>query len=186
MIDHLVKGSRSFRRFTQEKISLEKLQSLVEVVRFTPSAANLQPLRYIISTDIEKNRTIFDSLKWAGYLKDWDGPEEGERPSGYIVILSKRVDDFTLFDVGIASQTILLNCFSEGLGGTIFLGIDKEKLKKDLNSDLEVVSVIAIGKPVEEVEIVEPKDGDIKYYRDNNGKHFVPKRSLEELIIGKY
>lgn len=84
MIKELVMKTRSCRRFKEEAISEELLRELVDLARLSASAANLQPLKYIISYKKEMNDIIFPKLKWAGYLKDWDGPEEGERPSAYI------------------------------------------------------------------------------------------------------
>jgi hypothetical protein len=59
----------------------------VNLARLSASAANLQPLRYILSNDPHKNELIFSCLAWAAYLKDWPGPPEGERPSAYIIML---------------------------------------------------------------------------------------------------
>ncbi len=186
-VKEIIKKSRSYRRFDESSMDIDKLYDMVSVVRNTPSAGNLQNLRYILSTDKDKNSEIFTTLKWAGYLKDWESPCEGERPSGYIVIVTEKISSpNTWFDVGIASQSIILNLVENGYSGTIFLAIDKERLKSLLKTDLEIITVIAVGKPIENVEIVDCKEGDIKYYRDDKGNHFVPKRSLEELIIEKY
>ncbi|MCK4257061.1 nitroreductase family protein, partial [candidate division WOR-3 bacterium] len=88
MIEDLIIRNRSFRRFYQGiTIELNILKKLINLARLSPSAANLQPLKYIISNDTEKNALIFPHLSWAGYLKDWQGPADDERPSAYIVIL---------------------------------------------------------------------------------------------------
>ncbi|UCC90096.1 MAG: nitroreductase family protein, partial [Anaerolineales bacterium] len=89
MIRDLILRNRTRRRFHPEvAIRVESLRELVDLARLSPSAANLQPLRYILSCDPQKNALIFPHLGWAGYLKDWPGPEEGERPSAYIIILA--------------------------------------------------------------------------------------------------
>jgi len=88
VIYDIILRNRSYRRFYQDReISLETLRGFIELARLSPSSANLQPLKYILSNTSEKNGIIFSTLAWAGYLKDWPGPEEGERPSAYIVIL---------------------------------------------------------------------------------------------------
>ena len=189
MIDDLVRKSRSYRRFYQDAaIELETLRGLVGLARLSPSAANLQPLRYLLSSEPRRNALIFPHLAWAAYLKDWPGPREGERPSAYIIILgdtevSKSVD----WDHGIAAQTILLGATEKGLGGCMIASIRKQSLRKDLNIPprYEILLIVALGKPKETVviETVGP-GGDIKYWRDSEGIHHVPKRPLEEIIVG--
>ena len=82
MISELVKENRSCRRFYEDQaVAHEALKELVNLARMSASGANLQPLKYILSCDPQKNAEIFSCLAWAGYLKDWSGPVEGERPS---------------------------------------------------------------------------------------------------------
>ncbi|MDY6801352.1 MAG: nitroreductase family protein [Bacteroidota bacterium] len=187
MIKELITKNRSYRRFYQNhKISTEELKDLVELARLSASGKNLQPLKYYLSADEETNQKIFSTLAWAGYLKDWDGPEEGERPTGYIVILvDTRLTSNYFCDHGIAAQSMLLGAVEKGLGGCIFASIQRKKLKQLLKIDkyFDVLLVIALGKPKEKVVIEEAKNGDIKYYRDENQIHHVPKRPLNELII---
>lgn len=189
MISDLILKNRSYRRFDEnESISRDTLVELVELARLSASAANLQPLKYILSSGHERNKQIFETLSWAGYLTDWNGPAEGERPAGYIIVLgdtgiSKNIG----CNHGIAAQSILLGAVERGLGGCIFGSIDRNQLRKSLNipEHLEILIVIALGKPVEKV-VVEPvgEDGSIRYYRDENNVHHVPKRSIDEIIIG--
>jgi len=182
----LLLKTRSYRRFYQdETIGAGDLREMVENVRFTPSAANKQPLKFVIVTDGSMNEKIFSHLKWAAYLKDWDGPGPGERPSAYIVMLGNRkASPYIDGDYGIAMQTILLSAVEKGYGGCLIASYDKEKVRQllDIPEELELSVVIALGKPKEEVVIDTAEDGDIKYWRDENRVHHVPKRSLEELI----
>ncbi|NVM22599.1 MAG: nitroreductase family protein [Desulfobacterales bacterium] len=189
MIGDLVCKNRSYRRFYQEvSIERETLKELVGLARCCASAANLQPLKYILSCEPEKNAIIFKHLAWAGYLKDWHGPQEGERPSAYIIVLG----DTTIAksfgcDHGIASQTILLGATEKGLGGCMVGSIKRKELRQALSipEHLEILLVIALGKPKEAVVIeTVASDGSIKYWRDSQGVHHVPKRPLEEIIVG--
>lgn len=148
----------------------------------------MQPLRYILSCEPEKNALIFPHLAWAGYLKDWPGPDEGERPSAYIIILGDtRITESFGCDHGIAAQSILLGATEKGLGGCIIGTIQRDRLRRtlDIPSFFEVHLVLALGKPKEKViiEAVE-SDDDIKYWRDDEGTHHVPKRALDDIIIG--
>jgi len=191
MIADLIRKNRSYRRFYQNyTVDGKTLEELVNLARLSPSSANLQPLKYILTTDSEINAQIFSCLAWAGYLKDWSGPEEGERPSAYIVILadttiSKTVD----CDHGIASQSILLGARDIGLGGCIIASINQEKLRAILKIDphYKIMLVIAIGRPREEVviEAANPDDS-IKYWRDDKNVHHVPKRNLNDIILATY
>ncbi len=184
----LVKGNRSYRRYDEEyDLKREDLEYLIDLARMTASAANRQPLKYFLSNEKETNNKIFETLSWAGYIKDWDEPEEGERPSGYIVILGDKTITKNYFcDPGIAAQTILLGAREKGLGGCIFAAINKENLREnlDLPNKYEILYVISLGKPVEEVVLEEMDDNDnIKYWRDEEMVHHVPKRSLNKIII---
>jgi len=188
MIKDLILKSRSYRRFYQETpVSLETLKGLVELARLGPSAANLQPLKYSLSCNPEKNALIFPCLSWAGYLEDWPGPAEGQRPSAYIIILGdKDISQSFGCDHGIASQNILLGAAEKGLGGCIIGLINRSELRKRLNIPLryKILLVIALGVPREKVKIENVEPGrDIKYWRDQADIHHVPKRSLDEIII---
>jgi len=188
-LKELVKNNRSYRRFYQNFfIPIEDLKELVDLARLSPSSANLQPLRYYISNNSEINNKIFKSLKFAAYLKNWDGPAEGERPSAYIIVLSdNEISKTPEIDAGIAAQSILLGAVSKGLGGCIVANVYREMLYEELKIDkkYKILFVIAIGRPAENVIIEEISiDDDIKYYRDENSNHHVPKRRLENIIIG--
>jgi nitroreductase len=187
----LVKSNRSCRRFDHSvKLDEDILDQLVDLARMSASAGNMQPLKYIISRDTKKNEEIFSCLKWAAYLKDWKGPESSERPTGYITILGdKSIAENFWCDHGIAAQTMLLGARDKGLAGCIFGAINHPRLKKVLSIDdkFDILLVIAIGKPVEESRIEKiGTEGDIKYYRDKDLVHHVPKRKLKEIIVSSY
>lgn len=184
----LVEKNRSCRRFDHSfKIEKQTLKDLVELSRYCASGANMQPLKYVISCEEEKNDQIFSCLGWAAYLKDWKGPEKKEQPTAYIVVLGDHsVADRFWCDHGISAQTILLGARAKGLAGCMFAAINIKKLKAVLNlgEHLEPKLVIALGKPVETVQVDDlGEDGDIRYWRDENQIHHVPKRKLQDLII---
>lgn len=189
MFKELVTKSRSYRRFFQEfAIDRQTLVGLVELARLSPTGRNAQPLKFILSNEKEKNAVIFKHLGWAGYLKDWGGPAEGERPAGYIIILGdKEISPTFGIDHGIAAQTMLLGATERGLGGCIIATVQRVSLQQALAipEKYEILIILALGKPKENV-IVDPlgPDGDIKYWREPDGTHHVPKRALEDLIVG--
>lgn len=185
----IVRQNRSYRRFYEDRaIPQDDLIKLIDLARLTPSAQNLQPLRYIPVSEKEKCSIIFPSLYWAGYLTDWQGPDQGERPSAYIIILSDTsVSKSVKWDHGIAAQTILLGAVSKGYGGCIIGSMNKEKLREDLKIDAEyeIELVIALGHPKENVIVEEiDRKGNVKYYRDEEMNHHVPKRKLQDIILG--
>jgi len=188
MIKEFVLKNRSYRRFYQnEQVSKEILIELVDLARLSASLANKQPLKYIISNTEDKNAKIFPYLAWAGYLEAWLGPKQGERPAAYIIILGdKKISSSFGCDQGIASQSILLGATEKGLGGCIIGTVKQEALAKSLSIDdnFDILLVIALGKPKEQVIINQVGDnGDIKYWRDHNDVHHVPKRNLEDILL---
>jgi nitroreductase len=188
-IEHLAHTTRSNRRFREIfPVTPALMEKWVDNTRYCASTKNLQPLRYHVVADADTNAKVFDTLAWAGYLTDWDGPEPGERPTGYIVM---AVDTNLCspkacqIDVGICAQTIMLGATEEGFGGCMIMSFKKAELKEilDMPENLEPVLVLALGRPIEDIRVVDMKDGDYKYYRDENKVHYVPKRSLESILF---
>jgi nitroreductase len=188
MLRDIVASNRSYRRFYQDvTIDCDTLTALVDLARLSASGANRQPLKYILSCDRDKNARIFPTLAWAGYLTEWLGPDEGERPSAYIVVLGDtEIAQSFGTDHGIAAQTILLGATEMGYGGCIIASIRKDALRQALTIPprYEILLVLALGKPKEQVQI-DPvgADGDIKYWRDSALVHHVPKRALDDIIL---
>ena len=190
MLKDLILKNRSYRRFDQNApISKDTLVEWVNLARCSASGANKQPLKFHLSADAETNALIFPHLGWAGYLADWDGPEEGEQPTAYITILNdSQIAASAGVDHGIAAQSILLGAVEQGFGGCMIASVrDREELagKLGIPEHLKIILVLAIGKPVEEVVLDPVKEGDIMYWRDENQVHHVPKRGLDEIIINR-
>jgi nitroreductase len=187
ILKDLILRNRSYRRFYQsERISKTQLLDWVDLARNSASARNAQPLKYLLSTEETLNAEIFEHLAWAGYLTQWPGPDEGERPSAYIIMLyDTRISGNYLCDDGIATQSILLGATEAGFGGCIIYSVNRSKLRETLNlpDHFEIVQVLALGKPKETVVLEVIKEGDVKYWRDENQVHHVPKRPLEEIIV---
>lgn len=188
MLEELILKNRSYRRFHQDiAIRRQTLKELVNLARLSSSGGNLQPLKYILSCNSQKNALIFPYLAWAGYLKDWSGPCEGEKPSAYIIILGDTaIQKQFECDHGIAAQSILLGAAEKDLGGCIIGSISREGLRTVLKISprYEILLVLALGIPKETVTLeVVDSSGDIKYWRDGEGRHHVPKRKLDEIII---
>ena len=188
----LLTKNRSYRRFDESRrIDRQTLVDLVDLTRLCPSAANDQPLKYLVVSEPEECEKLFPVLSWAGYLVNWDGPVEGERPTGYIVILSdttikKQVD----VDPGIVAQSMLLGAVEKGYGGCMFGSVARERLRNEFSipEHLGIVLVLAFGVPVETIVLEDtpaPPDSakETAYWRDAEGVHHVPKRPLKEILI---
>ena len=184
----LIKKSRSYRRFDETfLLSRDTLHDLIALAQYSPTGSNMQPLKFWLSNTPEMNTLIFPHLGWAGALKDWGGPGEGERPTGYIIILGDTAikQNFGV-DHGIAAQSIMLGAAEMGFGGCMIGSARKESLRQALNipPQYEILLVLALGKPAEVVvtELIQ-NDGTYHYYRDTEDVHHVPKRSLIDLIV---
>jgi len=188
-LSKLVKKNRSYRRFDESaKISVDQLRKWVGLARFVASGRNMQPLKYFLCADEKITKKIFEHLAWAGYLKDWDGPAQGERPVAYIAVMKDRsLSDNIYCDDGIAVQTIMLGAVSDGYGGCIIGSFNKAKVSAILNlpEHLEILWILALGKPSEIVVTEDLEGTDIRYWRDEKEVHHVPKRKLSELIAGE-
>lgn len=188
MLRDLVAKSRSYRRFDESvPVSLEVLRDLVELARLSPSAANLQPLKFKLFNAVADREKIFPWLAWAGALPDWPGPAEGERPTAYIMILGDtEVSKSFAVDQGIMAQSMMLGAADQGFGGCMLGAINRKKLREvlEIPERYEILLVLALGKPAEAVVIDDlAAGGSTNYWRDEEDVHHVPKRTLNELIV---
>jgi nitroreductase len=183
----LIAKNRTYRRFDESyRIEYKTLEQLVNLARLSSSGANKQPLKYLLYNTSEECEKVFPFIAWAGYLKEWSGPEPGERPSAYLIVLGDTsISESFGIDHGIAAQSIMLGAAETGLGGCIIASIKRDDLRKALGIPIkyEILLILAIGKPIEKVVIDDIKNGDVKYWRDQDRTHHVPKRTLNELII---
>lgn len=191
-LESLILTTRSYRRFDQKAaIAAPMLMSWVDLARRTGSAGNKQPLRYLISSSPEMNARIFPHLAWAGALKDWPGPEEGERPAAYIVIAGEQNSwwEWSMVDLGVVAQTVLLLAAEQGYGGCM-IGVFKRAELAELLSlpeGHELKLVLALGKPLEQVVIEEVDAGaPLAYYRTPDKVHHVPKLKAQDVILGNW
>ena len=187
----LVKKNRSYRGYDESyRFTKEQLEDYVDTTRYTASSVNMQPLKYFIAYEKEMVDTIQAMTKWARALPDLDLPYIGKRPTGFIVIcqdtnLAPNTSRF-MKDVGIVAQTILLQATEEGLGGCMIGNFQPDEVKSTLKFDDNIVPllIVALGKPDEEIVITEvTEEGGTNYYRDEADIHYVPKRSLEDILI---
>lgn len=179
-----VQKRTSIRRFKQDKISLDDIKRIISSVRIGPSAANLQPLEYILINQAELCDQIFAHTSWAGYLKPSWTPEPNERPTAYICIVNNQSSNpYVDFDVGIAMAYITLAAQALDIGSCILCKLNREQIKKLLfiPDNLELKALIALGRKKEEV-IREELEDEVKYWRDEHQIFHVPKKPLSSII----
>jgi len=176
---------RSIRRYKQKPIPIEILKKLVNAARLAPSAANLQPFKYVVVYDKKLCNQIFKTIKWASYLKPSWSPREGERPTAYIVILNTQRDNpYYMRDMGLAAENIILSAEEEGIGCCILYNIDRDAIRDILNIPVEyqIDSMVSLGYKGEEV-ILEEISEKVEYWRDENDILHVPKKPLEDILV---
>ena len=188
MFDELVKKTRSYRNFDNSyRMSGDELTSLIELCRYTAATANLQSVKFAYAYKNEDCDKIFPHLGWAGYIKENKPPYKGNEPAAYILLCSDtRISREVIgLDIGICAQTIVLAAAERGIGACILGSMNRDAVSKifSLDDAIKPIIIIALGKPKEEIRIVDAVDGNIKYYRDENDVHFVPKRPLGEILL---
>ncbi len=188
MLKDLVLRNRSYRKFyNDKKVSPDQLKHLINLARITPSSKNRQPLKYILVTKEDEVNMVACQLKWARFLKDWDGPINTQKPPAYVImLLDKNINEQADIDAGIAAQTILLGAVEKQLGGCIIRSVNRDAISHHYNlpTNLEIILVMAIGYPNQKIELTIPTStSSVNYYENSNAIHFVPKRKLEDIII---
>jgi len=180
----MIELRRSVRKFKPGHVDSEILKKLVDAARLGPSAANKQALIFIVVNDPVIAAKIFETQKFAAYLGGAGQPGPGEEPTAHILIAQHKELAIaeTIRDVGAAAQTILMGACAYGLAATWLRSFDRPKAARilGLSDQYEPDSVIALGFPGESPQVVPMKEGDVKYWRDETGRHFVPKRAFEE------
>lgn len=180
-----IRKRRTIRRFLQKPIPIDILKELVDAARLAPSGGNLQPWEFLVVDDRSLLESVFSTLAWAAYLGPEGKPKEGEKPVAYIVVLhNKKMKSFTpQADFGAAIENILIAAVDRGIGSCWIGSVQKDKLAEILNipSDYSIEYVIALGYPAEQA-LVEQEKGSLRYWRDKDGIHHVPKRRLEDVF----
>lgn len=187
----LAEKARTCRRFYEDRpLTMADLEWLVDCARLAPSAKNAQELRFSLVAHGETCDKLFPLTRWAGALKDWGGPHPGERPTGFIAILMPQSGgELTFYDVGIAAQTIQLAASSRDWGCCIIKSFAHQAVPQLLQvpADLKVALVLGLGVAKEKRVVAPmPADGACGYWRDAEGLHHVPKRTLEDLIASRF
>ena len=181
----MVISRRSIRQFKPEPVSRDILEKIVNTARLAPSAANLQPLEFVVVDEEELRKQLFTCLKWAAYIAPEGNPKPGHEPAAYIVILvNSRVRDKEYErDVGAAVENMILTAWEEGIGSCWIVSAERKKIQEMLKIPkyYQIDSVLTVGYPDEEPMVEDMKDS-IEYWKDKNGRLHVPKRKLRDVL----
>jgi len=176
---------RTIRRFQQRPVAKELLTNMVNAARLAPSAANLQPLEFVIVNQTDLLAGVFVTTRWAGYIAPRGTPKEGERPVSYVVVLINRqiCTSGGQHDSAAAIMSMILTAWERGVGSCWIISIDKKELQKLLQipEHLEIDSILALGYPAEQ-PVVEELSDSVKYWQDEQRRLHVPKRNLVNIL----
>lgn len=183
-LSSLLLKNRSTRGFDSSfKVRKDQLMRIVSVNNKIASARNRQVLRFSLVTE-ERAHLVLPHIAMGSALSEMKLPLPGTEPNAFVVICSVcEPHASTYVDLGISVQSMLLQAVEIGLNGVCLMSFDKERIKENLSLPYEPLMVLAIGKSAENIRLVDmPKGGDCNYYREN-GVHYVPKLSIDDLII---
>jgi len=176
---------RTIRKFRPHPVPRDLLERLVNAARLAPSAANVQPLEFIVVDGAAAKAEVFPALKWAAYIAPAGDPRPGEEPAAYVVCLvnSKLREKMFEYDVGAAMENMILVALSEGVGACWLLSIDRDRLRAALGvpEGYRIDSVLALGYPAE-APAAEVMGESCRYWKDEAGRLHVPKRALATVI----
>jgi nitroreductase len=176
---------RSVRRFLDRRPPRDLLVSLVDAARLAPSAANRQPLEFLLVDEPETCALLFPLLRWAAYISPQGNPPPGQEPTAYILTLVNTGirDKGHEHDVGAAMMSMALAAWSEGLASCWLISVDREGARRLLSvPETHLIdSVLALGYPAETPATVDLTDS-VRYWKDGEGRLHVPKRRLAEVL----
>jgi nitroreductase len=155
-----IKGRRSVRRYTEEVITKEQFEEIVDLAKMAPTWKNTQTLRYVLIQDrnlidrikdeallgFEHNAKTLASCNSLVALAQVNGICGYEKDGSFS---TSKGTGWEMFDAGIAAQTFCLAAYEKGLG-TCILGVFDDKIVGEIISLPEgqtVTALIPIGTP---------------------------------------
>jgi len=151
----MITSRQSDRRYDPRPVENEKLSRIIEAARMSPSANNAQPWKFIVVTDPDLIKKIAEAAS-ANLLGI--NSFVTQAPVQIIVVREKtdiqtrtasvmKSRDYSLIDIGIASENICLQAEAEGLGSCIIGWFDEKSVKKHLGipGSKRVELIITLG-----------------------------------------
>ena len=142
----LILSRRSIRRYENKDISEEVLQQILETGRQAPSAANRQPIHFVIVKNHDILKNLCDNLI-TRFVKC-----APVAVVGCADIKSLLTGKWAVVDVTIAMQNMVIAAWTLGVGSCWIGACSEEKVKDLLKipDKWKVVALITIGYPAEQ------------------------------------
>jgi nitroreductase len=185
-LETLMEKNRSYRGYDKSfEVKREMLERIVAVNTKIASAKNQQALRFKLVTKETGAEHIVQNMKLGGLLPELHLPFPGTEPEAFIIICTTLPENkFVDIDLGIAAQSMLLKATEMGLNGIMIGAFNKAKVTEAFDLPYEPLLILAIGKGKETIRLkpIGPDD-DKAYYRDGQGIQYVPKITLDGLLL---
>jgi len=183
-LDSLLLKNRSCRGFdVSYKVHIRQLRSIAAVNPRLASGRNAQVLRFKLVDADGGGAGLCRYLHLGAGLPELDLPLKGTEPQAFIVVCSTCGENPIVdIDLGISLQSMALKAVDMGLSALIVRSFDRKELCSALHLELEPLAVLCIGKGIERIELVAVDGVGTGYYRID-GVHYVPKYSLDELLL---
>lgn len=152
-IFEIFKLRRSIRAFTEEDVSDEQIEKILEAARWAPSAGNIQPWEFIVVRRPDIKRDLARAALNQTFIEE--APVvivacANEIRSGRIYG-SRGVNLYCIQDTAAAIENMLLAACALGLGACWVGAFDEEAARKILRIPRGVrpVAMIPVGYPAE-------------------------------------
>ena len=171
----LIKSRQSDRKYSNQPVEKEKLERIIEAGRLATSACNAQPWKFIVVD----NHALLSKLAEAASAKLLGMNGFVDQAAAMIVVVREQANfssrvgavvknkDYSLIDIGIASQSICLQAEAEGIGSCMLGWFDEKQVKKILSipKSKRVELLITLGYSLNEKREKrrKPKEGTVSY-----------------------
>lgn len=184
-LDMLLRKDRSHRAYdTSYVVAMRQLETIVSVNPKLASSKNWQILRFKLLDADSGGRDFCRRLRLGALLPELHLPAPGTEPQAFIVVCSMVPENpSVLIDLGISLQAMTLKAVEIGLNALIVRAFNRAEVKEALGLPYEPIAVLAVGKGIENIELLEVGAGDdLRYFR-RDGVHVVPKIRLSDLLL---
>lgn len=155
----IIKNRWSPRSFSEETISTEAMNTILEAASWSFSSMNEQPWRFVVA---HHGSALFNTL----FETLYPGNQPWNKKAAALVLTLKKktfsgqekLNTSALHDIGAANMLLTLQANSMGIYTHLMEGFDKQNAATvlDLDPDLEPVVLIALGYPDVAEKLEEP------------------------------